>query len=104
MKKFFGGTFIESELLRKEGIYHPIKLEYYKIINEKKDNTFRYGLEVIKTDYYDNTVKVEKEELEEITNDETTIKDILNLLKENKVTPVGTQDVLKEILIKTCKL
>ena len=34
LRKFFGGLFIENELLHKEGIYHPIKLDYYKIINK----------------------------------------------------------------------
>ena len=35
MKTFFGGTFIEKEKLEEAGINHPIKLEYYKEINEE---------------------------------------------------------------------
>ena len=106
MKKFFGGMFIENEILRREGIYHPIKLEYYKI--ENKDNNQRekmkYGLEIIKTEYYPNDVKIEKRQIDEITNDEETIKKILGTLKENKVTPIGMQDVMKEILLKRLQI
>ena len=34
MNIFFGGTFIKKENLEEAGIVNPIKLEYYKIINE----------------------------------------------------------------------
>ncbi len=106
MKKFFGGMFIENEILRKEGIYHPIKLEYYKIENNnsQKNGELKYGLEVVKTEYYTNDVKIEKNQLEGLTNDENAIKKILNILKENKVTPIAMQDVIKEILTKRLQI
>ena len=104
MKKFFGGMFIEEEILRKEGIYHPIKLEYYKIENEPKEGKLKYGLEVVKTEYYTNDVKIEKKEVENLTNDENSIKKVLNILKENKVTPVAMQDVIKEIFAKRLQI
>ena len=34
MRTFFGSTFIEKDKLEEAEIYHPIKLEYYKEINE----------------------------------------------------------------------
>ena len=106
LKKFFGGMFIENEILRKEGIYHPIKLEYYKIENNnsQKNGELKYGLEVVKTEYYTNDVKIEKNQLEGLTNDENAIKKILNILKENKVTPIAMQDVIKEILTKRLQI
>ena len=106
MKKFFGGRFIENEILRKEGIYHPIKLEYYTIINKEnyKNNKLRYGLEIVKTEYYPNSINVERREVEEITNDENTIKSILNILKENRVTPVAIKDVIQEIFTKNLQI
>ena len=43
MRIFFNSTFIKQETLNEAGIIHPIKLEYYKIINEdeiiKKQNS-----------------------------------------------------------------
>ena len=106
MKKFFGGMFIENEILRKEGIYHPIKLDYYKITNQEDENQdkLKYGLEIVKTEYYQNNVKIEKKLVKCLTNDEITIEKILNILKENRVTPVGTQDVIKEIFAKRLQI
>ena len=34
MKTFFSSTFIKEKSLEEARIYHPIKLEYYKIENE----------------------------------------------------------------------
>ena len=34
LKTFFGGVFIKKESLEEAQINHPIKLEYYKRINE----------------------------------------------------------------------
>ena len=34
MKRFYGSIFIEKEKLEEAGVENPIKLEYYKIINE----------------------------------------------------------------------
>ena len=34
MRTFYGGKFIEKEKLIEAGIHYPIKLEYYKKINE----------------------------------------------------------------------
>ena len=106
MKKFFGGMFIEKEILNKEGIYHPIKLEYYTIEerSDLKDERFRFGLEVVKTEYYPNDVKIERKEIRKLASDDITIKEILTILKENRVTPVGMQDVLKEILAKRLQI
>lgn len=66
MKSFYGGTYIAKELLVENNIYHPIRLEYYKIENQAKSKVF-YGVEIIKTEYQKEEVKVEKNELEYIT-------------------------------------
>ena len=106
MKKFFGGLFIETEILEKQGIYHPIKIEYYKTINPNsyKEGKLKYGIEVIKTEYYANSVKVERNEMNSITDDENFISKILKILKKNKVTPTGMQDVVQEIFIKNLQI
>ena len=39
MNIFFGGTFLEKDELKEAGIEYPIKLEYYKIINEDAQNS-----------------------------------------------------------------
>ena len=60
MKTFFGGMFMNKEALRKEGILHPIKLEYYKIKDIKSKNDI-FGVEIVKTEYLDEKVKVRTE-------------------------------------------
>ena len=99
MKNFFGSIFMNRDELREAGIDYPIKVEYYKIINEEekiKENKLIYGIQVIKTEYKDK-IRVEQEKIEHITNDENEITKMLSLIKENEVTPIGLEDVILEI-------
>ena len=53
MRTFFGGKFIEKEKLMEEGIQYPIKLEYYKKINEDefiRNKSAKFGISVVKTE------------------------------------------------------
>ena len=99
MKNFFGSIFINRDELREAGIDYPIKVEYYKITNEEqkmKQNKLIYGIQVIKTEYRDK-IGVEQEKIEHITNDENEIIKMLDIMKENEVTPIGLEDVILEI-------
>lgn len=99
MKNFFGSIFINRDELREAGIDYPIKVEYYKIINEEeKTNSDRliYGIQVIKTEYRDK-IGVEQEKIEHVTNDENEITKMLDIIKEHEVTPIGLKDVILEI-------
>ena len=100
MKTFFGGKFIEKEKLTEAGINYPIKLEYYKRINEdqfiKKENV-KFGIAVVKTEYIPNNTKIENKEITYLSNDEQKVDEILRLFKENEVTPIGVEDVLSDL-------
>lgn len=99
MKNFFGSIFINRDELKEAGINYPIKVEYYKIINEEEktnQDKLIYGIQIIKTEYRDK-IGVEQNKLENITNDEKEITKILSIMKENEVTPVGLEDVILEI-------
>ena len=100
MKTFFGGKFIEREKLVEAGIDYPIKLEYYKKINEeefvKKDKA-KFGIEIVKTEYIPNNTTIENKEIKYLSNDEEKINKILNLFKENEVTPIGVEDILLDL-------
>jgi hypothetical protein len=104
MKIFFSSTFISKETLNEAGIYHPIKLEYYKIINEdemiRKEKS-KFGINVIKTEYKKENIKVEHKKIQYLSNDEKKIEEILNILKENEVTPIAVEDVLSDFAKKT---
>ena len=73
LKTFFGSVFIEKEKLEEAGIKYPIKLEYYKQINEDEISNYekpKYGIEIIKTEYKPDYTKVENKKIKYITNDE----------------------------------
>jgi len=97
---------MSREELANMGVEYPIKLEYYKTqtneeeVRNQKD--IKYGIEVIKTSYIDEQVKIEKRTLPEILRDEITINNILDKLKENKVTPVSAEYVIEDLLKESC--
>lgn len=100
MKTFYGGIFIEKQKLEAEGIFHPIKLEYYKSIREDgimKGENNRFGISVVKTEYLHGNTKVERKELNNLTNDENKIEEVLRLFKENEVTPISVEDIICDL-------
>ena len=101
LKTFFSGTFIEKKKLEEVGINHPIKLEYYKEINEDDiKEKAKFGILIVKTDYMkDNKIKVEKKEIKYITNDEIEENRILNIFSKNQVTPINSEEVISDLLI-----
>lgn len=99
MRTFFSSTFIKKETLKEAGIKYPIKLEYYKLINEDemiKQEKAKFGIKIVKTEYQKDTIKVENEKVQYLSNDEKKIEEILNILKENEVTPIGVNDILSD--------
>ena len=100
MKTFFGGTFIEKEKLKEAGISYPIKLEYYKQINEDDINSngkAKYGITIVKTEYIPDNLKVETKDIKYITNDEIEENRILNIFKENQVTLINSEEVISDL-------
>ena len=101
MKVFYGGIFVEREILHQAGIEHPIKLEYYKMINQNKQTNYEqniYGIDIVKTEYRENNIITEEKELKYLSKDENKINQMLNLLKEYIVTPISAQDVVEDLL------
>ncbi len=100
MKRFYGSIFIEKEKLKEAGVENPIKLEYYKIINEdefvNKANS-KYGIKIVKTQYLENDTKTEDKTIEYLSNNEEKVDEILRILKDNEVTPVCVQDVICDL-------
>jgi len=97
LKTFYTSTFIKKEELQEAGITYPIKLEYYKIINEDeimKGEKARFGIKVVKTEYRDEKAKIEEKEITYLSNDEKRIEEILNIFKENEVTPISVEEII----------
>lgn len=101
MKKFYGGMFIPKENLIREGIKYPIKLEYYRVTEESiiyNSERKIYGIEIVKTEYKDSGTKIEIKGVRDVTNNIKRINKILQLLKQNYVTPIGLKDVVEDYL------
>ena len=96
LKTFFGGIFIETNKLKEEGIEYPIKVEYYKIKEEDK-----FGIEIIKKEYKEPRIRVEKQEIKSLSTDECEIDRMLELLKKNQVTPISSQEIIEDFFGKT---
>ena len=57
-----------------------------------------YGIEIVKKEYFGRRHLKKKENIYNITNDETVIDNLLQVLRRNKVTPVSLNDVIEEVL------
>lgn len=99
MRTFFGGSFIDKEKLEEAGIKHPIKLEYYKQINEDDigSGKEKYGVQIVKTEYIPDNLKIETKSIKYVTNDELEENRILNIFKENQVTPINSEEVILDL-------
>ncbi len=96
---FSGSTFIEKEELKDTNICHPIKLEYYKIINEDekvKNRKAKFGINVVKTEYKQEHIKIENKIIQHLSNDESKIEEVLEMFKKHKVTPITVEDILSD--------
>ena len=99
MKIFYGGKFIEKTKLEKEGIYHPIKLEYYKRLDmeEQQKGEPNYGISIVKTEYIPNNTKIETKDLKNLTQDEEKVEHLLCMCKKYDVTPIGVEDIIQDL-------
>lgn len=97
MRKFFADVILNKDEL-KESDSNRIELEYYKIAKNVKKDQRTYGIEIVKTEYLDNKRLKETENIYNVTSDENVIDNLLNILKENQVTPIGLCDVVDELL------
>lgn len=99
IKRFYGGIFIDKQKLSSEGIKHPIKVEYYKICdNTENKEIIHYGIEVVKTEYGENNINIENNEIRKITREEKIIDTILEKLKKNEVTPIATRYIIDDFM------
>lgn len=102
MKHFYAGTFINRDDLKSIGIEYPVKLEYYKTkpnieVTSSKEK-IRYGIEVVKTSYIHEEIKVENTEISGFTEDETIVNTILDTLRRNEVTPICAKYIVEDLL------
>ena len=96
-RTYYGETYLEKEDLKETNIKHKIQLEYYEI-KENNNNKDTYGIEILKKEYKDNQITTEVSTKNFISNNSQKVIEIINTLKQNKVTPIGLNDVLEDLL------
>ena len=100
LRKLYGKVTIEGEDFeynQSPKQQEKIFLEYYKTKKAQTKNEKKYGIEVIKKEENKNGITREKTVENGISNNEKVIDKLLEILIENKVTPITTKDVITDL-------
>ena len=99
LRTFFGKTTINNEDAEQAN-FDRMYLEYYKNVNKReiKKDEKPYGVTIIKKTQIGKILEIEEKEVKNILNRENDVDNILKLLVEYKVTPIGLDDVLQDLV------
>ena len=99
LRTFFGKPTINNEDAEQAN-FDRMYLEYYKNVNEReiKKDEKPYGVTIIKKTQIGKILEIEEKEVKNILNRENDVDNILKLLVEYKVTPIGLDDVLQDLV------
>ena len=99
LRTCFGKTTINNEDAEQAN-FDRMYLEYYKNVNEReiKKDEKPYGVTIIKKTQIGKILEIEEKEVKNILNRENDVDNILKLLVEYKVTPIGLDDVLQDLV------
>lgn len=99
LRTFFGKTTINNEDAEQAN-FDRMYLEYYKNVNEReiKKDEKPYGVTIIKKTQIGKILEIEEKEVKNILNRENDVDNILKLLVEYKVTPIGLDNVLQDLV------
>ncbi len=97
---YYGTTLLDETDLVETRNKNKIELDYYGIKKHgkiTKRKTF-YGIAIVKKEYMKDEIKFERNIIEKITTNERKVVRIIEKLKNCKVTPIGMEDVLSDML------
>lgn len=92
--RFNGRELVETN---KKGL---IKLEYYGTKNILQEDIIEYGIEIVKKEYQNRQFIQESNSVNNIVQNEREMEELIMLLKRNKVTPIGLEDVIGDLVNK----
>lgn len=98
---YHGATLLNENDATDTNIKNKIKLEYYTMEKQeylKSKRIISYGISIIKKEYTKDSIKCERQSVENVSTNENKVKDIVRILKEHKVTPIALEDVLEDLL------
>ena len=95
-KLYYGETRVEIKELIESNRRGFIKLEYYgtKLIEEE---FVGYGIEIVKKEYINKNLTKETNSVNNVAETEEELEEMIRLLKRNKVTPIGLEDIISDL-------
>ena len=96
-KTYYGMTYFDENDLKETKTNHRVELEYYTTKRNTQEK-IEYGIEILKKEYINDIITEESNNIESISNNSDKVIEIINTLKKYKVTPIGLDDVLEDLL------
>lgn len=96
-KCLFGKTVVDSTVSDELSSDEKFELEYYETTNSAKENKRKFGIEVVKKKDEDEKFNIESKIVNNLSNEEKTVKKLLNTLMMHKVTPTTVDDIISDI-------
>ena len=98
-RKIYGRAVIDSSKSDEiEGSWR-IELEYYNLKEENCLNNKNYGIEIVKKRIENEIMNIENKIVSNIFREEQEANKLLQILMENKVTPISVDDVISDLKI-----
>lgn len=96
-KCLFGKTVVDSTVSDELSSDEKFELEYYETTNSAEENKRKFGIEVVKKKDEDEKFNIESKIVNNLSNEEKTVKKLLNTLMMHKVTPTTVDDIISDI-------
>lgn len=96
-KFLFGKTVVDSTVSDELSSDEKFELEYYETTNSAEENKRKFGIEVVKKKDEDEKFNIESKIVNNLSNEENTVKKLLNMLMMHKVTPTTVDDIISDI-------
>ena len=77
-----------------------IKLEYYGTKHIIQNECVEYGIEIVKKEYLNENFMQEINVANNVAETEKDLEKLITILKRNKVTPIGLDDVIIDLVRK----
>ena len=99
IKELYDKAIIDKNDIEGINIRGKIQLEYYKTTNNLINDEYKkYGIKIVKKHKKIYKEMIESKEIDNISDEETKVERLLKLLVSNKVTPIGLDDVLSDLI------
>lgn len=97
-KVYYGETTVNIKELIESNKKGFIRLEYYGIKSIVEEKFTEYGIEIVKKEYANKNLIKETNNVTNIAENEEELEKIIEVLKRNKVTPIGLEDIIKDLV------